>query len=136
MAVSKIVEGLFEQAKGFFAGKTELAGLDRELRGERPEAADFLRAQQARGLLADVAAASGHGADDAVALEVLESAGDGVGIDAQIGGQTADGGELIVVAEDAGGDGVADLGLDLEVNGNAGSGMDAEEHLSFSVLVQ
>ncbi len=136
MAVSKVVERLFEQAKGFFAGKAELAGFDGELRGQRLEAANLFRAEQAGRLLADVTASAGNGADDAVALKVLEGAGDGVGIDAELGGETADGGKLIVVMERAGGHGMADLGLDLEVDGNAGSGMDAEEHFSFSVLIQ
>jgi hypothetical protein len=135
MAVSKVVEGLFEQANGFFAGETELAGFDSELCGEGPEAADFFGAQQAGRLLADVTAAAGHRADDAVALEVLEGASHGVGIDAKLGGEAADGGKLIVVVEGAGGHGMADLGLDLQVDGNAGSGMDAEEHF-LPVLVQ
>jgi hypothetical protein len=137
MAVSEFVEGLFEEAKGLLAREAKLAGLDGELGGERLEAADFFRAQQAGRLLADVAAAAGNGADDAVALEILEGAGDGVGVDAQLGGKTADGRKLVVVAERAGGDSVTDLGLDLEVNGNAGSGMDTEEHGgSVSVLIQ
>jgi hypothetical protein len=129
MVVSEFVEGLFEEAEGLLAGEAELGGFDGELRGKWFEATDFFGAQEAGRLLVDVASATGDGADDAVALEVLEGAGDGVGVDAEFGGEFADGGQEVVVVESAGGDGVADLVFDLEVDGDAGGGMDAEQHL-------
>jgi hypothetical protein len=128
MAVSEFLEGLVEQTKGFLAREAELAGFDGELGGERLEAADLLRAKQARRLLIDVAATAGNGAQDAFALKVLEGARYGIGVDTELGGQFPDRGQRIVVVESAGGDGMADLVLNLEVDGNAGSGMDAEEH--------
>ena len=128
MGFSECVEGLFEEAEGFLAGEAQLAGFDGELRSEGPEAADFFRAQEAGRMLVDVASASGDGAEDAIAFEILEGAGDGVGVDAQLGGEFADRGEGVVVTEGSSGNGVADLGFDLEVDGDAGSGMDTEEH--------
>jgi hypothetical protein len=128
MVVSKFLEGLIEKPEGFLAGKPELAGFDGKLGGQRFEAANLLRAEQPRRLLIHVATTAGHSAENAFALEILKGPGDGVGIHAEFGGELADGGKRVVVAERAGGDGMAHLVLDLEVDGNAGGGMDTEEH--------
>ncbi len=136
---------MVKQAQGFFAGEAELAGFHRKLGSQRPEPADLFRAKQPRGLLIDIAAATGNGAQDSLA-EILEGAGDGVGIHAELSGELAYRRERVVVAEDAGGDGVAHLVLNLEIDGNAGSGMDAKKHgdrgagtqgcLAFTVFIQ
>ena len=57
--------------------------------------------------------------DDAGALELGVDARDGVGVDAEVDGELADGGELIADLEAAGGDGGAQAAIELRVNRGA-----------------
>jgi hypothetical protein len=113
----------------FWAREAKLAGFDGELGGERFEAAQLFGFEQAGALTADVASAAGDGAEDAVAFEILVGAGDGVGVDAEFGGQFADRGEGVVELESPGGNGVFDLGLDLEIDGSSGASLYSDKHL-------
>ena len=58
------------------------------------------------------------GGDDALLIEQTIGAGDGIEVDPQIGGQLADGGELVAWLEFSGGDLVLDLVDELHVDGD------------------
>ena len=66
------------------------------------------------------------GVEDATQLHLAVGAGDGVGVDGEIDGDTADGGELVSGAQGGGGDGGLDLVDELAVDGHAGVGVEAE----------
>ena len=72
--------------------------------------------------------------DDAGALELGVDAGDGVGVDAEVDGELADGGELIADLEAAGGDRGAEAAIELGVDRGAVPRVDGNErpgrHLS------
>ena len=57
--------------------------------------------------------------DDAGALELGVDAGDGVGVDAEVDGELADGRQLIAGLEAAGGDGGAQAAVELRVDRRA-----------------
>src|ERR1700747_2232614 len=69
-----VVRGL-DQLQQIFSRQSELFCFDRKLHGQRLEAAQFFRSEQPRALVIDVAAASAHGAEDAIALQVLVGPG-------------------------------------------------------------
>jgi hypothetical protein len=130
MTISEFSERLFEQTNGFIAGQTQLKGFDRKLSGKGTKSANFFRAQKSRGLLIYIAATARYSANDAITLKILKCPGDRVGVDSQLNSQLAYGWERIVVAQGSGGYSVTHLVFDLEVNWDAGSGMDAKQHLS------
>lgn len=99
--------------------------LDSELSSERLEAADFFGLEKAWSLAIDVATSALDGADDSVTFEILIRAGDGIGIDAQLSGELSDGGKRIVLPDCLCSDRLLHLGFDLQVERDAGSGMDA-----------
>jgi hypothetical protein len=87
------------------------------------EAAQLFGFEEARGegcFVGDEGSSSRNCADDAVALEVLEGAGDGVRVDAELGRGAASGREDVAGTEQAGGDGVLDLLLELQVHRDTG----------------
>src|SRR5262245_58951131 len=78
--------------------------------------------------LGDEDAEAGAGVEDAIAFELGVDAGDGVGIDDELTGQITDAGEALVGLETPAGDGFADLGDELAVDGGAAGWFDAEFH--------
>ncbi len=77
----------------------------------------------------DGESAAGEGFDEAIAGELVVGFGDGVGVDEELVGEGADGGEELAGLDGAGGDGGADLGDDLGVKGSGGAWGDADgEH--------
>jgi hypothetical protein len=126
MVFSQFVEGLFEETECLLTSEAELPGFDSELRGQRLEAADLLFVKQPRGLPVDIAAAARNRADDAVAFEVLKCSGNRIGINAEFPSELSDRGKQVIVVQGSGSHCLSDLGLDLKINGDAGSGMDTE----------
>ena len=67
--------------------------------------------------------------ENAAQLHFAVGAGDSVGIDGEVDGDSADGGELVAGAENTGGNGGLDLVDQLAVDGHAGVGVEAEGEL-------
>jgi len=133
-------QGGIEQLVDVFGREEELGGFGGDLVGERAEAAKLFGFEEALaecGELSDEGAAAGDGADDSFALEVLEGASDGVGVDAEVGGGAAGGRERVAGTQEAGGNGVLDLLLDLQIDRDAGACGDAErQHICTNTLVR
>ena len=112
-----------------FPQQSKLFGFDRKVRRQRPETAQFFRLQQSWTLAVHITTASGDGTQDSVALQVLISARHGIRIDARLSRQFAYRRQGIVAFESASGDGVLQLGLDLEIDRRTQSGLHADNHL-------
>jgi hypothetical protein len=65
--------------------------------------------------------------DDAGPLELGVDAGDGVGVDAEVDGELADGGQLVAGLEAAGGNGGAKRAIELRVDRSAIPRVDGNE---------
>src|SRR5580704_17581224 len=72
--------------------------------------------------------------DDAGPLELGVDTCDGVGVDAQVDGELADGGKLVADLEAAGGDGGAQAAIELRVNRRAILGVDGNESAGRHVI--
>ena len=82
-------------------------------------------------VVGDERAGSLLGVEDAAQLHLAIGAGDSVGIDGQIDGDPADGGELVAGAQRGGGDGGLDLVDELAIDGHAGVDVEAEGELGW-----
>src|ERR1700678_1642982 len=105
-----------------FGRETKLRGFDGNLIDKRTESTDFLGLQQARtgGRKArNIGSTSGNGAYDAFPFEVLESTGNRVRIDPEIGRGAARGWQRIASTENPRGDALLDLLFNLQMNGDA-----------------
>jgi hypothetical protein len=80
------------------------------------------------GLLGDESAGAVPDFDDVFVFEFAVGLGDGVGIHDEGFGHFADPGELVAGAKGSGFDAVFDLFHELEVDGDAGIWVEAEEH--------
>jgi hypothetical protein len=73
--------------------------------------------------------------DESFVFEFAVCLGDGIGIHDDGFSEAADGGELVAGAEGAGFDPIADLLHQLEVDGDAGVGIEAKDHGCLIVIV-
>jgi len=80
-------------------------------------------------LAVDVTAASGHRAQNAIALQVLIGPRHCIWIDTEFGGQLAYWRKRVVLLKRPRGNGVLYLRFDLQIDGDAKAGLDADDHL-------
>ena len=108
-------------------GESGGAGAGDELGGELGELAVTLsRSGGFDGVVGDEGPGSLLGVEDAPEFHLAVGAGDGVGIDGEIDGDAANGGELVPGAKAGGGNRDLDLVDELAVDGDAGVGIEAE----------
>ena len=103
-----------------------------ELGGELGELAVTLGWGGFDGVIGDERPGALLGVEDAAQLHLAVGAGDGVGIDGEVDGDAADGGELVSGAQGGSGDGGLDLVDELAVDRDARMGVQAEVEAGLS----
>ena len=131
---ARIRQQVAQSIDQIFEGESGGAGAGGEFSGHLAELAFAFGGIFLQLDVGDESAGALMGFEQAAEFELAIGAHDGVGIDFEIDGELADGGELIAGGQRAGGDAAADLVDQLAVDGDAAVQVDGEAGLRGSVV--
>jgi len=127
--VFPVAEFFLKKVVQFLAGEVHGHGFSNKGIQQRFEAPAAFFAGKDFSLANNENAASGTGFDQTVAGKVSVGARDGIGVEDQVFGQSADTGKLVANAQFASGNSHADLLGDLPVDGGGGAGADGDANV-------